>query len=105
MIRRALTTLSPLALASCAATSGGVSATVELTRIGAAVQVTENATATQECEYVTDLPLRSSNPADENALRALRNAAGAAGANLVLLVMETRSAILRAEGYLCADEE
>jgi hypothetical protein len=36
-------------------------------------------------------------------LRQLRNEAGNAGANLVLLVMESRTTIARVEGYLCAD--
>jgi hypothetical protein len=59
----------------------------------------------RECEFVADIPLRSTDPNDAEGMIALRNDAGAAGANLVLLVMETRATIGRAEGYLCADQE
>lgn len=105
-IRCTLLGLACLAPAGCAAAgSGSGGEPVTLTRVGEAVQITENPTTTQECEYIADLPLRSSDPADENAMRSLRNAAGASGANLVFLVMETRSTILRAEGYLCADQQ
>jgi hypothetical protein len=71
--------------------------------VGQAVQVTESPTRARECEFIADLPVRTSSPDDADAMRALRNDAGAAGANLVLLVMQTRT-IERAEGYLCADE-
>ncbi len=104
-IRRALAALVPLALAGCASSGAGAagSGAVELTRVGEAVQVTENALTVRECEYIDELPLGSRSVSDVNAMRALRNEAGAAGANLVLLVMETRTTIARAEGYLCAD--
>jgi hypothetical protein len=72
--------------------------------VGEAVQVTENAQAARDCEYIDALPLGSRSASNVNAMRALRNDAGAAGANLVLLVMETRTTIARAEGYLCADQ-
>lgn len=105
VIRRALAALVPLALAGCASSGGGAvgSGAIALTRVGEAVQVTENAHTAQECEYIDELSLGSRSASDVNAMRALRNEAGAAGANLVLLVMETRTTIARAEGYLCAD--
>lgn len=110
-IRRAFLVTVPLVLAGCASSSASGSAPaietstgrVELTRVGSAVQITENAESTHECEYVTQLPLTSHSVSDANALRALRNEAGRSGANLVLLVMDTRTTIERAEGYLCAD--
>lgn len=104
-IHRALAALVPLALAGCASSGADASGSdaVELTRVGEAVQVTTNAHTAQECEYIDELPLESRSASDVNAVRALRNAAGVAGANLVLLVMETRTTIARAEGYLCAD--
>lgn len=94
----------PFALVSCAGVGGAATSSVELTRIGEAVQVTDNEVRARECEFVSDLSVRSPDPSDEGALRALRNEAGAAGANLVLLVMEGRTTVGRAEGYLCADE-
>jgi hypothetical protein len=57
----------------------------------------------RECQFISDLAIRSTSPDDAGALIALRNDAGVAGANLVLLVMATRTTIERAEGYLCAD--
>jgi hypothetical protein len=107
-ILHALVALGPLALAGCGGApagngSGNGPDTVTLTRIGSAVQITENGERARECEYVADLPLQSSSASDANAMRALRNDAGEAGANLVLLVMETRTTVARAEGYLCAD--
>jgi hypothetical protein len=91
----------------CACTSrlrrGGVEGTTALTRVGEAVQVTESAMRARECEFITDLPVRSPSPTDVDALRALRNDAGAAGSNLVPLVMASRTSIERAEGYLCVD--
>lgn len=81
----------------------GAAATVALTRVGEAVQITENAESTWECEYITEIPLRSQRVSDTDALLWLRNEAGRSGANLVLLVMETTTTIERAEGYLCAD--
>jgi len=106
-----------LALAGCASAAGtgatggapteggteSAQAGVELTRVGEAVQLTEDAERTHECEFVAYLPLPSMDASDVNAMRALRNEAGRAGANLVLLVMGSRTTITRAEGYLCAD--
>lgn len=106
-IRYAVLALVPLTAASCsttATTGAPARGTVALTRVGEAVQVTENPVRAQECEFISDLPLQSSSPDDTDAMRVLRNQAGAAGANLVLLVMDTRTTIDRAEGYLCADE-
>ena len=98
-----LTTLGVLSLmlASCASAPGAAPGATELTRIGEAVSVTENATTAQECEYVTELALQGT---DENAMRALRNEAGRMGANLVLLVTDGAT-VVRAEGYLCADQQ
>ena len=106
VIRHAIAALVPLALTGCASSGAraGAPAATELTRVGEAVQVTENAHTAQECEYIDALPLESRSASDVDAMRALRNDAGAAGANLVLLVMETRTTIARAEGYLCADQ-
>jgi hypothetical protein len=101
--------LIPLALLGCAsggsagAADVGAAATVELTRVGGAVQITEDAERTHECEFVADVPLQGNRMSDVNAMRAMRNEAGRLGANLVLLVMETDTTIGRAEGYLCAD--
>lgn len=112
--------LIPIALWACASASGSsdgasgsasaeaeaaasTSSTVTLTRVGEAVQLTEDAEETHECEFVAHLPLSGARVSDVNAMRALRNEAGRQGANLVLLVMETRTRIARAEGYLCAD--
>jgi hypothetical protein len=108
---RALAALIPVAMAACASSGGSAdaadapstSSTVTLTRAGEAVQLTENAESTHECEFVAHLPLSSTRVSDVNALRMLRNEAGRSGANLVLLVMESRTRIARAEGYLCAD--
>lgn len=102
VIHNALAAVVPLVMAACAGAAAGAPETT-LTRIGQAVQVTENATRARECEFVADIPVRTQSPDDADAMRALRNDAGAAGANLVLLVMQARS-IERAEGYLCADE-
>jgi hypothetical protein len=112
-IRHALVAFVVLASAACgsggtgnsARAAGAPSTPIVLTRVGEAVQVTERQATAQECEFITDLALRNSDPSDADAMRALRNQAGAAGANLVLLVMESRSVIARAEGYLCADQE
>jgi hypothetical protein len=71
--------------------------------VGEAVQLTENAESTHQCEFVAHLSLPSRSASDVNAIRELRNEAGRRGANLVLLVMENRTTIARAEGYLCAD--
>ena len=90
------------ALAGCAGASGGVSSSVALTRAGQAVTVTESATRTRYCEFLTDLPVLPSSADDADAVRALRNDAGAAGANLLLLVTQART-IGRAEGYLCVE--
>jgi hypothetical protein len=65
------------------------------------VQVTENALSVRECEFVVGLSGQRS--LDDDAVRALRNAAGSQGANTVLMVMQTRTTLARAEGYLCAD--
>lgn len=111
-----LVTLVPLVLAACATQSTGTgttaapagdppatSGTVALTHIGEAVQITEDPETTHECEFVAYLSLPGTNASDTNTIRALRNEAGRRGANLVLLVMESRSTISGAEGYLCAD--
>jgi hypothetical protein len=100
----ALAALIPLAASSCAGSTAAANGTTTLTRTGEAVQVTDNAVRAQECEFISDLTPRSPDPSDVDSIRALRNDAGVAGANLVLLVMETRTTIARAEGYLCADE-
>ena len=107
-ISHALAALVLLTLASCASASGPAGSApadtgtgVELTRLGEAVQVTENALAVRECEFVVGLSGQRS--LDDDAVRALRNAAGSQGANTVLLVMQTRTTLARAEGYLCAD--
>jgi len=108
----ALAALVALAWAGCASSggsadegsAGGGPGEVTLTRVGEAVQMTDNAEITQDCEFITDLDLPGGQSTrDANAMRALRNQAGSRGANLVLLVMETRTTIERAEGYLCAD--
>ena len=104
VIRHALVTLVPLTMTSCGGSNGGAPATVALTRVAEAVQITENAESARDCEFIADLPLQSHSASDANAMRELRNEAGRAGANLVLLVMETRTTVARAEGYLCADE-
>ena len=123
-IRTALAALIPIAWAGCATTGGGASdaaasvgasgaasgssaattgAEVALTRVGEAVQLTEDAEETHECEFVTHLLIDPTRISDVNAIRALRNEAGRRGANLVLLVMVSRTMIEHAEGYLCAD--
>ena len=88
-------------LVGCASAPAAATADTALTRIGEAVQVTENAATARDCEYVVELSTRST-PSDDS-MRVLRNEAGRLGANLVLLVMESRTTISRAEGYLCAD--
>jgi hypothetical protein len=55
------------------------------------------------CEFVTDLPLRSTSPDDADAIRALRNQAGTVGSNMLLLVMASETTIGRAEAYLCVE--
>jgi hypothetical protein len=90
------------ALAGCAGAPGGVSTSVTLTRAGQAVVVTKSATRSRFCEFVTDLPLVASSAEDADAVLALRNAAGAAGGNLLLLI-EQASTIERAEAYLCVE--
>ena len=110
-IRHALAALVPLTLASCASSNGSAGsagsasasteAGVELTRLGEAVQVTENALSVRECEFIVSLS--GQRTLDADAVRELRNAAGSQGANTVLLVMQTRTTLARAEGYLCAD--
>ena len=99
IIRYTLLTAASLTLASCAGAAVGTPVSTELTRIGEAVSVTENATTAQECEFVIDLPFQGT---DENSMRTLRNEAGRLGSNLVLLVTEGTT-VVRAEGYLCAD--
>jgi hypothetical protein len=94
--------LAFVALAGCAGAPGGGSSSVALTRAGQAVTVTESPTRTRYCEFLTDLPVQPSSADDADAVRALRNDAGAAGANLLLLVTESRT-IDRAEGYLCVE--
>ncbi len=91
-----------VALAGCAGASGGTTSSVALTRGGQAVQVTESATRTRYCEFLTDLPVQPSSVDDADAVRALRNDAGAAGANLLFLVTQSRT-IDRAEAYLCVE--
>ncbi len=119
LIRHTLMAFVPLAALGCASTGDGGAAAgttaaiaggngsqqglVALTRTGEAVQVTDNAESTWECEFITDLPLGSTFASDPNAIRELRNEAGRRGANLVLLVLKSRDTIERAEGYLCAD--
>jgi hypothetical protein len=98
VIRQSFLTVASFTLASCASASSAASPATELTRIGAAVSITENAIAAQECEFVIDIPIQGT---DENAMRALRNEGGRLGSNLILLVGE--GSTMRAEGYLCAD--
>ena len=108
---RALVALIPVAMTACASSGSpaedpgpaSTSSTVTLTRAGEAVQLTENAESTHECEFVAHLPLTGTRVSDVNAMRVLRNEAGRSGANFVLLVMESRTTIAGAEGYLCAD--
>lgn len=118
-IPRTLVALLLLAATACASSGGadatadarggtagaatGTSSAVTLTRVGEAVQVTEDAETTHECEFVAHLPLTGTSVSDVNVIRAVRNEAGRSGANFVLLVMEGRYRIARAEGYLCAD--
>ncbi len=94
--------LGLVALAGCAGGPGGGSPSVALTRAGQAVVVTTSATRSRYCEFVTDLPVAASSSEDANAVLTLRNAAGAAGGNLLLLV-EQASTIERAEAYLCVE--
>jgi hypothetical protein len=109
-VGRALAALTWVLLAGCASaaplTTSGPDSTgaSELTRVGQAVQLTQSAMRARECQFIVDVPVSSSDPTDAEAMVTLRNDAGAAGANLVLLVMATRTTIERAEGYLCADE-
>ena len=100
-ISHTLWAAASVTLVGCASAPAAATADTALTRTGEAVQVTQNAAAARDCEYVAELPTRSA-PSDDS-LRALRNEAGDLGANLVLLVMESRTTISRAEGYLCAD--
>ena len=100
-ISHTLWAAASVTLASCASAPAAATADTELTRTGEAVQVTQNAATARDCEYVAELATRST-PSD-NSMRELRNEAGNLGANLVLLVMESRTTISRAEGYLCAD--
>jgi hypothetical protein len=102
-VRNAFTALTAALLGCGGATSGAAPATPSLTRVGSAVQVTDRPMQARECQFITDLAVQSTNPADAEAIITLRNDAGTAGANLVLLVMATRTTIERAEGYLCAD--
>ena len=83
------------------ASSPGPAPAVELTRLGEAVELAESTMAVQECEFITDLPAPPSD--SDNDIAALRNQAGTAGANTVLLVTEPDGEITRAEGYLCGD--
>lgn len=101
VIRYALGSMVLLVMVNCASSPGSTPANTQLTRVGEAVQVTENGMAARDCEYVADLPVESR--LDENDMRVLRNEAGIQGANLVLLLRETTGDVLRAEGYLCAD--
>lgn len=94
--------LGLLALAGCAGAPGPGSTSVALTRAGQAVVVTRSTTRSRYCEFVTDLPVAASSAEDADAVSALRNAAGAAGGNLLLLV-EQASTIERAEAYLCVE--
>ena len=114
---RLLLALVPIVLGACATSGAGAdsaaqpamgatsgsSGTVALTRAGEAVQFIEDAEATHECEFVAYLPFSGTRVSDVDAMRTLRNEAGRAGANFVFLVMESRTTITRAEGYLCAD--
>jgi hypothetical protein len=88
----------PAVLASCASSGPGAAPIPELTRIGEAVEVTDNTTSVQECEFIVDLPLESA--ANDNLLR---NTAGDMGANTVLVVRSAGGDVTRAEGYLCGD--
>lgn len=94
-----LPALASLALAGCAGTSAQPPA--ELTRIGEAVELAQNPTSVQECEFITTLTTPRGT-SDDDIVR-LRNEAGARGANTVLLVTGPGGAVTRAEGYLCGD--
>lgn len=93
-------------LVGCAGSAAGAGGSAEagtmteLTRIGEAVEVTDNTISVQECEFITDVPFDGGT--DENAVRALRNTAGRLGANTILLVM-SGTTVTRVEGYLCGD--
>jgi hypothetical protein len=105
-VRRAITaailSAGPLLLVGCGGSTAGAAPDTQLTRLGEVVQITDNTTSVQECEFITDLPFEGR--ADEDAMRALRNEGGRLGANTVLLVTARGSStITRAEGYLCAD--
>jgi len=90
--------VSPVVIVACASGSAGGPPVPELTRTGEAVEVTNNTTSVQECEFIADLPLESA--ANDNLLR---NTAAEAGANTVLLVVGAGGQVSRAEGYLCGD--
>lgn len=97
-IRKTVLLSTPIILAACNGGPQTLAASTPLTRVGTAVQVTDNTTSVQECEYIVELPLESIE--DENAMR---NQAGTLGANTVLLVRGPGGTIVRVEGYLCAD--
>jgi len=101
VIRYALMSMALLTMAGCAGSPAGSPASIQLTRTGEAVQVTENAMSAQQCEYVDELLVEST--PDGNDLRALRNEAGGRGVNLILMLRGPAGQVLRAEGYLCAD--
>ena len=90
-----------VALAGCAGAPGG-SPSVTLTRTGQAVVVARSMTRSRFCEFVADLPVVASSAEDADAVVTLRNAAGAAGGNLLLL-FEQANTIERAEAYLCVE--
>jgi len=100
---RAHAALYAVLVTGCAGAAPGSQPAAELTRLGQAVQVTESGMRARECQFIADIPMASPDPTNADAMVRLRNDAGAAGANLVLLVMATRTTIERAEGYLCAD--
>ena len=102
-VGRAYAALTAVLLGACASATPGTPSSTELTRLGQAVQVTESAMRARECQFIADVPVNSTDPTNADAMVMLRNDAGTAGANLVLLVMATRTTIERAEGYLCAD--
>jgi hypothetical protein len=106
-VDRFVVLLGAVLLTGCASAPAGstseTTAETGLSRLGGAVQVTESATRARECQFIADVPVASSDPTNAASMIALRNDAGAAGANLVLLVMASRTTIERAEGYLCAD--
>ena len=87
-----------VALAGCASSGPNAAPVPELTRVGEAVELTDNTTSVQECEYIADVPLEAT--VNENLLR---NTTGELGANTVLLVRDRDGNVTRAEGYLCGD--